>query len=353
MEINFTDIVNKHFDKSCLIVGPGPTMANFPYQKFKGVIISIGDSAIRGKDLFTPDYWVCSNSHFPVPEIDFHLKIINSFTNTTFLFAQTELYAFLWKKSQNYLDNNLKVNWLMFDERHISGAPCLPKKNCCNLISNKEGFFTIQELVTKIYKHDNVAKQAGTVFEYAICLSLILGCKTIYIQGVDLPFQVKKKSTINYLKILSNFNKKLLNFFNYSNHPKKIENNFFVQGDYGQQYYTNENFKKEIEDLYKKTIQIIEKKALKVSVRNYLFFIVRIKNFFNKFLKYILENEKNVQKKHGYHEVINDIFYNLNIYSDISYKNNKIFFYLSPKSNLSKVKNFTFIDPKDLIIKDF
>ena len=39
MEINFTDIINKHLNKPCLIVGPGPTMANFSYDKFKGVIV--------------------------------------------------------------------------------------------------------------------------------------------------------------------------------------------------------------------------------------------------------------------------------------------------------------------------
>jgi hypothetical protein len=348
MEINFSDIVNKHINKPCLIVGPGPTMANFPYDKFKGTIISVGDAAIRGKDLFVPNYWVSSNSHFPVPEIDFHLEIINSFINTTFLFAQTELYAFLWDKSQNYLNNNLKVNWLMYDERHHKGYRCFPNKKCCTLINNREGFFTIQEFVSKIYKHDQVAKQGGTVFEYALCLSLILGCNPIYIQGIDIPFKTKKKLDIkNNLDFFNNLKEIFSNILKY----RLIRPlNYFEEGDLGQKYFINTNYKKELVDLYKKTSDIVRKRAKKVSRQNYLFFTIRIKNFITKFLKYILIKKKYKQNAPGFSDSIDKILYNLNIYSTIIDKNNKNIFYLSPKSNLSKVKNIKFLNFKDLKI---
>lgn len=137
MEIDFEDIIGKEKNKPCLIVGPGPTMNDFPYNKFNGTIISIGDSALRGKSFFSPNYWISSNAQFIIPEIDLHLKIINSFKNTTFLFAETEMYNSLWKKSQKYLEKNLRVKWLMFDERHFKGQVCKPKKNCCDLIKKE------------------------------------------------------------------------------------------------------------------------------------------------------------------------------------------------------------------------
>jgi hypothetical protein len=348
MEINFTDIINKHLNKPCLIVGPGPTMANFPYDKFKGVIISVSDSAIRGKDLFTPNYWVSSNSHFPVPEIDLHLEIINSFSNTTFLFAQTELYGLLWDKSQNYLNKNLKINWLMYDERHFNGYKCVPNKKCCSLISNREGFFTIQELVSKIYKHVQVAKQGGTVFEYAFCLSLILGCNPTYIQGIDIPGEDKKKLDIkNNLGFLDNLQKIFGNIFKYQ---QNMSSNYFEQGDLGQKYFINTNYKKELVDLYSKTFNIVGKRAKKISRQNYLFFTIRIKNFFTRLIKYFFIKNEYRQNMPGFSDSMDRILYNLNIYSAISHKNNKDVFYLSPKSNLSKVKNIKFLNIKNLKI---
>ena len=123
-----------------------------------------------------------------MPDISYHLEIINSFKTTTFLFSETELYGLLWQKSDDYLKSNLKVNWVMFDERHFLGKKCNPIKKCCHLIRSRNNSFTIQELVSKVYKFDEVAKQGGTVFEYALCLALILGCNPIYIYTrVDLP----------------------------------------------------------------------------------------------------------------------------------------------------------------------
>ena len=348
MEINFTDIINKHLNKPCLIVGPGPTMANFPYDKFKGLIISVGDSAIRGKDLFVPNYWVCSNSHFPVPEIDFHLEIINSFSNTTFLFAQTELYGLLWDKSQDYSNNNLKVNWLMYDERHFNGNNCDPIKKCCGLIEKRNNVFTIQELVSQIYNHEYIAKQGGTVFEYAFCLSLILGCNPIYIQGIDIPIELKNRSDIrNKFGFLSNLKKIFCDIFEYK---KNMSINYFEQGDLGQEYFINTKYKKELIDLYKKTYDIVGKKAKKISRQSYLLFTIRIKNFITRFVKYFFTKKSNAQNMLGFSDSIDRILYNLNIYSIISHNNNKNVFYLSPKSNLSKVKKFKFINLKDLNI---
>ena len=239
METNLSYLINKKYNSPCLIIGPGPTMSEFPYNDFNGTIISIGDAAIRGKHLFTPNYWVCSNSHFPVPEIEYHLEIINDFKDTTFLFAETELYGLLWNKSQEFLNNNLKVKWILFDERHFQGKNCNPKKKCCDLINYKDGAYTIQELVSKIYKSDKIARQGGTVFEYALCLALILGCNPIYIQGVDLPTS-------------GSFSKP----------------DFFEKGDLGQMYFVEKKNKVKLEKLYEKTFKDISSKSRELSKNN-------------------------------------------------------------------------------------
>lgn len=314
METNLSSLINKNYDKPCLIIGPGPTMSEFPYKEFNGSIISIGDSAIRGKDLFTPDFWICSNSHFPVPEIDYHLKIINNFKDTTFLFAETELYGLLWNKSQEFLNKNLKVDWILFDERHFQGKNCYPKKKCCDLIASKNGVYTIQELVSKLYSNNKIAKRGGSVFEYALCLSLILGCNPIYIQGVDLP-------------VSGSLGKP----------------NFFEKGDLGQEYFVEKKNKVELESLYKKTFKDISIKAKELEKNKPSFNLLkkvshRLKRYYNYF--------KN--RTMGFSEVIDLILYNCSIYSEIAENNNKKIFYLSPNSSLKLVKNMNFKDPKDL-----
>ena len=236
MEINFSEITGNKLNIPCVITGPGPSMLDFPYEDFEGTIISIGDAALRGKGVFVPDFWVCSNSHFPVPEINYHLEIINSFNRTTFVFSETELYGLLWKKSAEYLNTKLKVDWLMFDERHFEGKSCYPKKNCCDLIKSRDGVYTIQELVSKIYKSKEFAKQGGSVFEYALCLALILGCNPIYIQGVDLPIAENKK-----------------------------EIDYFQVGDLGQEYFVKPELEEELKVLYKKTFKDISYQSKKIS----------------------------------------------------------------------------------------
>ena len=314
METNLSELVETRLNKPCVIVGPGPTMLDFPYKDFNGTIITIGDAALRGKNIFNPDFWVCSNSHFPVPDISYHLEIINSFKTTTFLFSETELYGLLWQKSDDYLKSNLKVNWVMFDERHFLGKKCNPIKKCCNLIRSRNNSFTIQELVSKVYKFDEVAKQGGTVFEYALCLALILGCNPIYIQGVDLPISVNNKK-IDYFRI----------------------------GDLGQEYLVRNELEDELKILYKKTFQDISKQSKRQITETFPSIINKFQYLIKKIFNLISK-----KKLTGFSGTINTILNNCEIYSKIAKENNIKIYNLSPNSTLKKVKNIDYLDPKNI-----
>jgi hypothetical protein len=316
MEINFSEIIKNKNNEPCVIVGPGPTMLDFPYKDFDGTIITIGDAALRGRDILVPDFWVCSNSHFPVPEINYHLDIINSFNETIFVFAESELYGLLWKKSDEYLNKNLKINWLMFDERHFNGKSCFPRKQCCDLIKTRSGVHTIQELVSKIFKSKEVAKQGGTVFEYALCLSLILGCNPIYIQGVDLPILENKKK-IDYVKV----------------------------GDLGQEYLDRPEFEKELKAFYKKTSNDISIQSKKISKMKIVYLFLKINILINKIYSYIFGN-----KKKGFYESIDVILNNCKIYAKIAKENNIQIFNLSANSTLRKLENINFLSSNELKI---
>ena len=320
MELKLENLINKEKSNSCLILGPGETMAEFPFKRFNGKIIVIGDAALRGEGMFVPDYWVVSNNHFPVPYLSLHRKIINRFKKTIFLFAESTLHDNLWKRSIITFKKLLKVKWVLYDDRHFDFKKCIPEIKCCKYINKNRDYSTIQELVSKIYKHKDIAKIGGTVFEYALALALIMGFSKIYIQGVDLPTKME-------------------------NHMRKKKTDTSKYAPLGYRYATNIDPKilVEISDLYSETNKLIGKKADKIfrqknNILTYCFYLIakRLKATF-------IKSDYNGFKSNGFKSEISKILKNVGVYSDIA-KNNKIKIYnLSKKSNLNKVKNITFL----------
>ena len=315
MELKLENLINKEKENSCLILGPGETMTDFPFKKFNGKIMVIGDSAIRGQGLFKPDYWVVSNNHYPVPYISMHRKIINQFKKTTFFFAESTLHDFLWKKKIHILKKSLKVNWSFYDERHFNFKECKPKKQCCNYINNSYNFCTIQELVSKMYKHNVIASTGGTVFEYALAIALILGFSKIYIQGVDLPVRADKK-----------FIKKIFDGVSY--------------GINGHNYFSNfdQKISNQIKNNTIKTIDLINKRAEMIILKKHGAVLKKLYTIF-KIFKQLIE----FKKEQSFRNDILLILRNVQIYSDIAKKNNIKIYNLSKKSNLNRVKNITFL----------
>ena len=294
MELKLEELINKEKFKSCLILGPGPTMTDFPFKKFKGKIIVIGDAALRGKLLFKPDYWVISNNHFPVPYINLHRKIINEYKKTFFLFSDSTLHDLLWKKIDSVMKNKLKVNWAYFDDRHFQFKKCNPELKCCKYIRKKRDYSTIQELVSGTFNFKKVASRGGSVFEHALALSLLLGFSKIYIQGVDLPF---KKKTLDI----------------------KIDNEWSTFSRQGYKYSEKVN-KKILEKIAKigtKTNKIISRKSSEVFKEdNNLFFylVYKIlkkikKTFWRENWSAFLKNKKLILR-------------NVSIYAEIAKRNN-------------------------------
>jgi len=316
MELKLENLINKEKSNTCLILGPGETMMDFPFKKFNGKIIVIGTAALRGKGVFVPDYWVASNNHFPVPYLSLHRKIINNFNKTIFLFAESTLHDHLWKKSINTLKKLLKVKWVLYDERHFDFKKCIPEKKCCKYINKKKDYSTIQELVSKIYKHNSHATLGGSVFEHALAFALIVGFSKVYIQGVDLPTKANK----NLIKI------------------KDINVRY---GELGYNYAINKIDQKNIINIEKiqfKTKMIIEKQSSKVfNIENNIF------NYLCYYTSKILTKFLIKKKYLNFSNDIGEILNNIKIYSDIAKKNKIKIYNLSKKSNLNKVKNITYL----------
>ena len=177
--------VNKEKGKSCLLVGGSNSARNYELKKFKGIIICFGDSIIRFKKKIKPQYWIASNEFFPIPDIQSHLKLINS-SKTTLLFSNTNAYGGIRDFNRKNLNKKLKVNWFAWDHIHKNKKPCNKKKKCCSFINKTES--SLFDVFCNYFNEKNLFKlPSGTIAIEALTFAMILGCKKIYISGVDLP----------------------------------------------------------------------------------------------------------------------------------------------------------------------
>ena len=126
-----------------------------------------------------------------MPDKDF--KDIDLLTNTTFLFAHSTIQDIDYES----IDKNLKLDWYDYDQRHFFRKPCNQQSDkrvyinkglsCCNNI----GEITIQEYVRDMFNTNSHYSTGGTVAIHALAFAMIMGCKKIYITGVELPFYEK------------------------------------------------------------------------------------------------------------------------------------------------------------------
>ena len=174
---------------------------------------------------------MCANNEFPNPNIHWHLRIINKFKRTFFVFSDTALYDLVWQKSNYYLKKKLKVNWLAYDDRHIKKRKCNPENKCCNLVSiekNKNNL-TIQEYVSRMYNEKQICKPFGsTVAEKALAF-LILGCNPIILHGVDLPEKI-----IHHSYYSDNYADQIMK--KVSTETKKLNRRFYIKNLYFREY---------------------------------------------------------------------------------------------------------------------
>ena len=178
-----------------------------------GILISMGDIPERIRERRQIDYWVAANTQFPRP--DKHYDLLNKFKGTTFVFSNSVANATVSIDYQK-INKNLRIPWFEFDQRHFNGLGCDQQidnhfnldleepLNCCQY--KKE--ITIQEYLKDTYNLDSHYSSGATVAIHAVALAIILGCKKIYLGGIELPKYEK-----DYTYYGSNSTLKLLNIF--------------------------------------------------------------------------------------------------------------------------------------------
>ena len=246
MKISYEDILDKHKGTPCVVALHGPSLS--PYIE-KIQELQVAEKAIRISvnewfDFFKekPDYWVVSNTEFNIRDSVLNENIWKQRGYPVNVF-NTYGVPLLYNKAADltdpeFVDKNLKCDYLPFDNKHFKGHKCLEilknfKKyhdeyknldftmygnnaqmwqlpdtrsvnqhcavvhgivaggwsrtgKCCHIIQKDE--LTIQEKLQEITGHPQHMGVGQTVGLFCIMLAVIMGCNPIYVTGLDLDY---------------------------------------------------------------------------------------------------------------------------------------------------------------------
>lgn len=241
MEISgFDYFVDLEKGRPCLVAGNGPSLKDFPFERFDGVYIVVGSGPTILKDKIQSYYWMNANHLYPTPED--HLKEINQNKDSVFLFADSVRYAFGEKYNHDFLKKNIRVPWMAFDERHFKGKKCDPQRSCCRMVDAHPGRMTFQEFFEQHFDVQDVNRAIGTSVLHSLMLAILMGCDPIYIQGVELPIHSKDYT---YFKTLCNWQSIRMTLRSVKNRIRKYVTGRDVPSDFAETIEeTLANFKK-------------------------------------------------------------------------------------------------------------
>ena len=318
MRLHIKDLINKHKNVPCVVVGSGPSMADFDYKNFKGIVITVGTSIYRlppsAKNKI--DYLVSCNNEFPLIEISSHLNLLNKNKKMTWLMSDTACYNTLWDYNESIFDK-LKINYFTYDAVHFNLKPCKENRKCCNFLKIYPERKSLQEQVGKFFNIPYKLGKGSTVAELGLAFALMFGCKTIFLQGIDIP--------------------------TYQSSVKQLGINNKVKSKVGITllYPTLKNIKGDI----------LEKETNKILRKKYFFYYVKNLNF-KPYLQSLKERiQRLIFSTTPFGLNIKNTFNIFNWLGKIAVKNKSKVYVLSKNSNLLKLINFHPIDLDELKVK--
>jgi hypothetical protein len=196
MKQSFDTLFFSNSEKVGLCIASGPSLRN--YLKLLKHISIFGRNRFCLFSVNDIDKWYDFHSDFRVLA-NSEQTIFNSFLNlrrhknTKIVFAESVDLTPRWVYSLLLFG----INYLIYDQRHFLGQSCIPVGDCCKrIVKNK---LTIQEELQKYCNYDRRYGSGHTVALHMLAISILCGCKEIYVFGVDLDYKkgYVKKGIVN------------------------------------------------------------------------------------------------------------------------------------------------------------
>jgi hypothetical protein len=178
---NLKDIIGTENDKTSFVCGLGPSLSDnishITKERENIILVSCNDIDLVSN--LQPNYWVWANTQ-PVGSLIDRLKKL---PNTILVHADS-----VDSTSRQWIKEHLgNLNYIGYDQRHFDNKTCNNCNNGCkNFVTNR---LTIQEELQKFTGNDEKYSTGDTVAVHMLALSILLGCKKIYVSGVDLDYK--------------------------------------------------------------------------------------------------------------------------------------------------------------------
>lgn len=183
MKLEFKDVINKHKGCPALVIAHGPSLN--VYLNRLNELKNLGHILIGCNEWFSfykdspPHYHVLANNIYTINKL---CGTMNTF-NTTVVYADSVDLT-----DRTWVENNLKCDYLPYDQRHFNSGGCGCNYPCCSRII--PGRLTIQEELVKYTNCDQRYGSGDTVTLHSLSLAILLGCNPIYFIGMDLDYSL-------------------------------------------------------------------------------------------------------------------------------------------------------------------
>jgi len=179
--MTLNDIINNEYGKTAFICGLGPslsdTITHITKNRNEIVLISCNDIDLNTN--LKPDYWVFANSSQTFLSM---LDRFKKYKDTTIVHSDS-----VDTTPRELIEKNLSdLKYVGYDQRHFNNSKC---NNCPNKCANFiDGRLTIQEELQNFTHNSEKYSSGDTVALHMLALSILLGCKKVYVTGIDLDY---------------------------------------------------------------------------------------------------------------------------------------------------------------------
>lgn len=200
MILEIKDILDIHKNKTSYVVANGPStlpnlkrIVNAAKNKEENVIFVCNeiDEMLQTINLdlikhVNPDFWVIANTILTVQSRHKSFNLLKQ-NNGKLLYANS---VDMTQNPEQYLE----IDFLPYDQRHFDHKPCpiydQHFKCCTNVAHLMPHRLTVQEELQKYCSYHTHYGTASTVALHMLAFSILMGCKKIYLSGIDLNYKL-------------------------------------------------------------------------------------------------------------------------------------------------------------------
>lgn len=169
--------------KRLAIVAPGPSLSEMKSLDGFEAAIFVGDAHLRTKMRSPEIFYVRANTEYPRLDVQVHMEPLISERFHLILASSVMESEIPVEELSKRFQNEVEIT--LFDQKHLRGAACKPRKPCCKTVIEP----TIQEFLAEKAGWSHHYSPGSTVLLHALAIGVIMNPTEITIFGAGLPLK--------------------------------------------------------------------------------------------------------------------------------------------------------------------